>query len=79
LKLKDPSKDSLTASDAFFDSTVIQLSPASIFLEPVIENNKAMYTYVVQSNEVEWLHLLYNRDPVLRYKLNVKKLQQSNN
>ena len=79
LKLKDPSKDSLTASDPFFDLAVMQLSPASVFLEPVIENNEAVYTYVVQSNDVEWLHLLYNRDPVLRYKLNVKKLQQSGN
>jgi hypothetical protein len=79
LKLKDPSKDSLTASDPFFDSTVMQLSPASVFLEPVIENSKAVYTYIVQSNDIEWLHLLYNRDPVLRYKLNVKKLQQSGN
>jgi hypothetical protein len=77
LKLKDPSKDSLTAPDAFFDSTVIQLSPASVFLEPVIENNKAVYIYVIQANDVEWLHLLYNRDPVLRYKLNVKKLEQA--
>jgi transglutaminase/protease-like cytokinesis protein 3 len=77
LKLKDPSKDSLTASDAFFDSTIIQLSPLSAFLEPVIENNKAVYTYIVPQDGIEWLHLIYNRDPVLRYKLNVKKLQQS--
>jgi hypothetical protein len=77
LRLKDPSKDSLTASDAFFDSTIIQFSPLSVFLEPVVENNKAIYLYIVQSNDVEWLHLLYNRDPVLRYKLNVKKLQRS--
>jgi hypothetical protein len=79
LKLKDPSRDSLTAADPFFDSTIIQLSPLSVFLQPVIENNKAIYTYVVGSNDMEWLHLLYNRDPVLRYKLNVKKLQQSTN
>lgn len=74
LKLKDPSKDSLTASDPFFDSTSVLHSPMSVFLEPVIENNKAIYTYIVQTGDVEWLHLLYNRDPVLRYRLNVKKL-----
>jgi hypothetical protein len=78
LKLKDPSKDSLMASDPFFDSAVIQLSPLSVYLEPVIENNKAVYTYVIPSDDVEWVHLLYNGDPILRYKLNVKKMQESN-
>lgn len=73
LKLNDASKDRKIAPDALFDSTIIELSPASVFLEPLIENNKAIYTYIVQPGGVEWLHLLYNRDPVLRYKLNVKK------
>lgn len=75
LKLKDASKDKLIASDALFDSTIIQVSPASVFLEPVIENKKATYTYIVQASNIEWIHLLYNRDVVLRYKLNVNKLQ----
>ena len=76
LKLKNASGDRLIASDPFFDSTVIAFSPWSVFLEPVIENNKAVYTYVVQ-RDVDWLHLIYNRDPVLRYKLNLKP-QKSN-
>ena len=70
--LKDALSDRKIAADAFFDSTVIESSPFSVFLEPVIENNKAVYTYVVQPDNTEWLHLLYNRDPVLRYKLNTK-------
>jgi transglutaminase/protease-like cytokinesis protein 3 len=77
LKLKDAAKDSLIAADAFFDSTIIQLSPASVFLKPVIENNKAVYTYVVEANDVEWIHLLYNDDPVLRYKLIVKSREST--
>jgi hypothetical protein len=72
LNLKDVSKDRQIAPDPLFDSTIIQLSPASVFLRPTIEHNKAIYTYVVQQADVEWLHLLYNDDPVLRYKLNVK-------
>jgi hypothetical protein len=44
-------------------------------LKPVIENDKAIYTYIVPNyDDVEWLQLLYNNDPILRYKLNVKKL-----
>jgi transglutaminase/protease-like cytokinesis protein 3 len=77
LKLKDAAKDSLIAPDVFFDSTVIQLSPASVFLAPAIENNRAVYTYVVATNDVEWIHLLYNDDPVLRYKLIVKSREST--
>jgi len=71
LNLRNAGKDSLMAPDPFFDSTVIQLSPLSVFLQPVIVNNKAMYSFVVPSENIEWLHLLYNHDPVLRYKLTV--------
>ena len=72
LKLKDALKDQQIASDALFDSTILELSPASVFLQPSIQNNLAIYTYVVQPDNTEWVHLLYNRDPVLRYKLIVK-------
>jgi transglutaminase/protease-like cytokinesis protein 3 len=72
LKLKDAGKDSLMAPDPFFDSSNIQLSPLSVFLQPVIEKNKAVYTFIVPSESIEWLHLLYNDDPVLRYKLNIR-------
>jgi hypothetical protein len=78
LKLKNAAKDSLVASDPFFDSSMMQFSPASVFLQPVMEPNKAIYVYVVDSEDVEWLHLLYNDDPVLRYKLNVRRKSFSN-
>jgi hypothetical protein len=72
LKVKDAAMDKQIAPDPLFDSTIIQLSPASIFLEPVVDGNRAVYTYIVQDDSTEWLHLIYNKDPVLRYKLNVK-------
>jgi hypothetical protein len=78
LKLKDAGKDSLMAPDPFFDSTKIQLSPLSVFLKPVVEKNKAVYTFIVQSEAVEWLHLLYNDDPVLRYKLDIRRQGSTN-
>lgn len=77
LKLKDAARDSLIAPDPFFDSTIIQLSPASVFLSPVITNNKAVYTFIVQTDDIEWIHLLYNDDPVLRYKLIVKSREST--
>jgi hypothetical protein len=79
LNLKDASKDKLIASDPLFDSSIIQLSPASAFIEPIIESNRAIYTYVVNEETIEWLHLIYNRDPVLRYKLNVNKTLRPTN
>jgi hypothetical protein len=36
-------------------------------------NNKASGEYVVPNENVEWLYLICNNEPVLRYKLNVKK------
>lgn len=77
LKLKDATKDSLIAPDALFDSTIIQLSPASVFLQPAITNNTAIYTYVVGTNDIDWIHLLYNDDPVLRYQLIVKSREST--
>jgi transglutaminase superfamily protein len=37
------------------------------------QNNKASCSYVVESENVEWLYLICNNEPVLRYRLNVKK------
>ncbi len=39
----------------------------------VIAGNKVTYTYIVTSDTAEWLNIIFNNDPVLRYKLNVKK------
>jgi len=66
-------RDMKTSSDPFFDSSILTMSPASAFLNPSIESNKIYYSYVVDGKEVEWLHLLYNDDMILRYKLNVRK------
>lgn len=72
LKIADMQKDRQIAPDAFFDSTVLQQTPASVFLSPAVAEDKIVYTYVV-SDSVKWLHLIYNQDPVLRYKLNIRK------
>jgi hypothetical protein len=72
LKIADSQRDQLIAPDPFFDSTVVAETPASVFLQPSSTEDKIVYTYVVGAN-VEWLHLMYNNDPVLRYKLNIRK------
>ena len=73
LHTRDAKEDSRMSSDPFFDSSILTLSPASAFLQPSVEANKILYTYVVDGNHIEWLHLLYNEDMILRYRLNVRK------
>jgi hypothetical protein len=43
------------------------------FLQPVVSGNRVVYRYPVQEQGVEWLHLVYNNDVVLRYKVNIHK------
>jgi len=73
LKAMDAGKDYQIAPDPFFDSTEYSFEPASVFLHPTIGGNKIEYSYVVDSDNIEWIHLLYNDDPILRYKLNIRK------
>ena len=71
LKIADLERDQLIAPDPSFDSTMVEESPASVFLKPLPAEEKIVYTYVV-GTDVQWLHLIYNHDPVLRYKLNIR-------
>jgi hypothetical protein len=73
LDIRDPEKDRQISSDPFFDSGLLNSFPASVFLSPQYGKNKAVYTFVVNSDNVEWIHLLYNDDLVLRYRLMIKK------
>ncbi len=73
LEIRDPQKDRQIASNSFFDSTVLTQSPASVFLEPELKGRKAKYIYVANDPSIEWIHLVYNGDIVLRYRLQFKK------
>lgn len=71
VQVKDLKRDKGISSDPFFDSTMIDSSPASAFL-PASDTvgNKIIYTYIVHSPAVEWLNILYNNDVIMRYRLN---------
>jgi hypothetical protein len=73
LETYNSERDMKTSSDPFFDSSILTMSPASAFLTPSVKSNTISYTYVVDGTNVEWLHLMYNDDMILRYKLNVRK------
>jgi hypothetical protein len=55
------------------DSMLQSGVPAWDFIKPAIVSNQVVYTYPVQSESVEWIHLVYNDDVILRYKLNIRK------
>lgn len=74
LKIKDAERDKKISPDPFFDSTIIDRSPLSVFLSPTdTVGNKFIYTYVVPPAAVGWINIVYNRDIIMRYRLNIKK------
>jgi hypothetical protein len=72
LRRPDIAPDSLW-EPGFRDSTEI-----FAYVTPAREQKgaKVYYQFAVNSENVQWLHLMYNDDAVLRYRLNVKKKQQ---
>ncbi|HWJ30113.1 MAG TPA: transglutaminase domain-containing protein, partial [Flavisolibacter sp.] len=77
LQVKDPERNKLISTDPFFDSTLMQ-QPAFAFLKPDQQfMNKAIYSYVVQSDSVQWLQVMYNEDVVMRYKLNILRKESN--
>ncbi|MBL7731869.1 MAG: hypothetical protein JNM88_11880 [Chitinophagaceae bacterium] len=78
----DPKRDSAISPDYLVDSAIYTHSPAWVFLRPEFDINDGVisnrHTYVlpVTSAGIQWVHLLYNGDMVLRYKLNVKERRE---
>lgn len=62
-------------SDSLWDSAALVHTPVYSFVQPdgPVRNNKVTYTVPVNSDALEWIHLMYNNDAVLRYRVNVKK------
>lgn len=74
LQTADFLKDKAVAPDTIYmDSTQLYRSSNLTYLQPEWSGNKARYRYIVESADIEWLHLLYNKDVVLRYKIKIRK------
>ena len=72
--VKDAKRDESISPDPFFDSTEIDRTPSSVYLSAAdTAGNKFVYTYVVRSPSVEWLNIMYNKDVIIRYRLDIKK------
>jgi transglutaminase/protease-like cytokinesis protein 3 len=74
LKTLDPEGDKRKAVDtASMDSSMRLKFSSVVFLKPAIVGSKIHYQFVVSSEIEKWVHLIYNNDIVLRYKLEIKK------
>ncbi len=78
LSTTDPVADSKMAPDTVtaFDISLQKIISSVGFASPsVADNNKQLlhYTYYVEDSNVQWLHVVYNHDTVLRYRLRIKK------
>ncbi len=78
LETTDPKQDSKMASDTatVFDESLQKIISPVISLEPDTtreSRHTIHYTFIVQDTTSEWLHIVYNHDTVLRYRLKIKK------
>ena len=74
LETDNPERNLQISRGPFFDSA--KSFPESwVFItsdrQPTTK--KISYTYIVPSTNVEWLHLLYNDDVIMRYRINIRK------
>lgn len=69
VRLKDVARAKNTGADAFMDTGSYAQWPLSSFIKPAKEKgNEVIYSYVVAPTS-EWLHLLYNDDVIMRYRI----------
>lgn len=63
------------ADTPYVDSAVISTAalPDSSKPKYTVIGNRVFYKYIVTSPDVEWLHVIFNDDVIMRYKLNIRK------
>jgi hypothetical protein len=73
LRTRQGYRNQFIAPDSLWDPELRWFSPQLAYLEPDrVEGENVYYEYVVPASGVQWLHLLYNDDVVLRYRLEMK-------
>jgi len=71
LQLKSNERVRRISPDSFTDTASFSQWPLSSFIKPETQQgNTVRYSYVVQAGR-EWVHLIYNDDVVIRYRINV--------
>ena len=71
LQLKNAERVKSISPDPFADSVTISQWPFSTFIRPTVQKgNTVIYQYIAEAGK-EWVHLVYNDDVVIRYRLNL--------
>jgi hypothetical protein len=78
LETGNPQADSKMAADSItaFDSALQRIIPGIALLEPAgtsRDKNHIRYVFCVENSGIQWLHVLYNHDTILRYRLIVNR------
>jgi hypothetical protein len=74
MNLADIKRARSISPDPFLDTAIAERNLNAIFLSPSEQKgNKVYYRYVVVDPAKPWLHILYNDDLILRYRINLKK------
>ena len=62
------------APDSLWDG-IDKTNPIYAFVEPQQANtgSKMVYYYPVKTESIQWIHVMFNNDAVLRYRINIKK------
>lgn len=75
LETETPYTSMAISPDSLWEPEALLTEPNYAYLKPTVlpGKKKVLYSYYVDSEAVEWLHIMYNDDAVLRYRLNIKK------
>ena len=71
VQLKDVKRAKTTSADPFMDTASYAQWPLSSFIKPAEEKGDAVLYWYVAEPASEWLHLLYNNDVIMRYRINI--------
>ena len=68
-------RNSTIASDSLWEPGSLPQTSIHAFVQPVEnrDKSKVYYRFAVNSENLQWLYVMYNNDAVLRYRLNVRK------
>lgn len=75
LETTNAEKRLFVADTPYVDSAVIAMAalPDSSKPKYTVTGNRVFCKYIVTSPDVEWLHVIFNDEVILRYKLNIRK------
>jgi hypothetical protein len=75
LETIDAVRNSTIASDSIWEPGSLPQTPVHAFVQPMEnkDRSKVYYRFLVNSENIQWLYVMYNNDAVLRYRLNVRK------